>query len=100
MKLLEEAAQSARKMTAHAEADDRVNAFKTRWGSIHDTAKEWVTRMTELVQCWNKLEGNVDELSSWVDPNVTPKTVFDDGTTIPIEKLEGQLNQLKVSAHK
>ena len=50
--------------------------------------------MTTLVECWNKLEGNVGELSSWV----TAKDAMEDGgTNIPIEKLEGQLNQLKVT---
>lgn len=50
--------------------------------------------MTTLVECWNKLEGNVGELSSWVeskDPGAP-----EDGGSIPIEKLEGQLNQLKI----
>ena len=64
-----------------------------RWALVHETAKEWVCRMTTLVECWNKLEGNVGELSSWV----TAKDALEDGgTNIPIEKLEGQLNQLKV----
>lgn len=51
--------------------------------------------MTTLVECWNKLEGNVGELNSWVTDDPT-KVNFDDGTTIPLEQLEGQLNQLKV----
>ena len=51
--------------------------------------------MTTLVECWNKLEGNVGELSSWVD-NKEPAAQFDEKAVIPIEKLEGQLNQLKV----
>ena len=36
-----------------------------RWTVVHGTILEWVARMTTLVECWNKLEGNVDELSSW-----------------------------------
>ena len=28
-------------------------------------------RMTTLVECWNKLDGNVGELSSWVNTKVT-----------------------------
>lgn len=51
--------------------------------------------MTTLVGCWNKLEGNVTELSSWVE-NKEPAAQFDENAVIPIEKLEGQLNQLKV----
>ena len=56
--------------------------------------------MTTLVECWNKLEGNVDELSSWVNKDGTVGTpegvVVDPEKEISIEKLEGQLNQLKV----
>ena len=57
--------------------------------------------MTTLVECWNKLEGNVDELSSWVNKDGTVGTP--EGAVVPpgekeisIEKLEGQLNQLKI----
>ena len=53
--------------------------------------------MTTLVECWNKLEGNVDELSSWVnEPEAGAKDVTGADADISIEKLEGQLNQLKV----
>ena len=53
--------------------------------------------MTTLVECWNKLEGNVDELSSWVNqPDASAKDVTGVDADISIEKLEGQLNQLKV----
>ena len=37
----------------------------------HEISKEWVARMTTLVECWNKLDGNVGELSSWVNTKVT-----------------------------
>ena len=50
--------------------------------------------MTTLVECWNKLEGNVGELSSWVESKEPGAP--EDGGSIPIEKLEGQLNQLKI----
>ena len=52
--------------------------------------------MTTLVECWNKLEGNVDELSSWVSSEGSAKDVTGSDSDISIEKLEGQLNQLKV----
>ena len=71
--------------------------IQTRWSSVHETAKEWVEKMTTLVECWNKLEGNVDELSSWVNnPDASAKDVTGTDADISIEKLEGQLNQLKV----
>ena len=67
-----------------------------RWNKVHETAIEWVSRMTELVECWNKLEGNVDELSSWVNiEDASKKDVLGSENHISIEKLEGQLNQLK-----
>ena len=69
---------------------------KGRWGQVYETAKEWVDKMTTLVECWNKLEGNVDELSSWVSSEGSAKDVTGSDADISIEKLEGQLNQLKV----
>ena len=69
---------------------------------MHETTKEWVAMMTTLVECWNKLEGNVDELSSWVvnrpadmaEKDLTNSS--DSNKDISIEKLEGQLTQLKM----
>ena len=75
LKTLEEAAVSAQKMTYHQDADDQVAKFQERWTSAHETTKEWVARMTTLVECWNKLDGNVGELSSWVTEKVK-KTVL------------------------
>ena len=43
---------------------------QVRWTDVHETVKEWVARMTTLVECWNKLDGNVGELSSWVQKQV------------------------------
>ena len=52
--------------------------------------------MTQLVECWNKLEGNVDQLTSWVNiEDASKKDVLGCENYISIEKLEGQLNQLK-----
>ena len=44
--------------------------MQVRWTDVHETVKEWVARMTTLVECWNKLDGNVGELSSWVAAKV------------------------------
>jgi hypothetical protein len=44
LKILEEAACSASKMTTHDDADKQVVAFKERWVSVHETTKEWVAR--------------------------------------------------------
>jgi len=96
LQLLDEAAASAAKMTVHTEADEKVTALKSRWTVVHGTILEWVARMTTLVECWNKLEGNVDELSSWVTDVSSGDLQNEKGVAIPLEKLEGQLNQLKV----
>ena len=72
LKVLEEAAASSQKMTYHQDADEQVARFKVRWTDVHETVKEWVARMTTLVECWNKLDGNVGELSSWVTAKVHP----------------------------
>ena len=65
------------------------------------------------MECWNKLDGNVGELSSWVATKVIIVTVTiiiivvdvviitqdssapEGGSEISIEKLETQLNTLK-----
>merc|ERR1711892_1357838 len=93
LRVLEEAAASAQKMTSHQEADLKVAAFKERWSTVHECFKEWVARMTTLVECWNKLDGNVGELSSWV--STKDSSAPEGGSEISIEKLETQLNTLK-----
>jgi len=93
LKVLEEAAASSQKMTSHQEADVKVAGFKERWTVVHECFKEWVARMTTLVECWNKLDGNVGELSSWVATK--DSAAPEGGSEISIEKLETQLNTLK-----
>merc|ERR1719187_1128076 len=93
LRVLEEAAASSQKMTSHQEADGKVVAFKERWTLVHECFKEWVARMTTLVECWNKLDGNVGELSSWV--NTKDSAAPEGKSEISIEKLESQLNTLK-----
>merc|ERR1719336_3301936 len=93
LRVLENAAASSQKMTSHQEADVKVAAFKERWTVVHECFKEWVARMTTLVECWNKLDGNVGELSSWV--NKQDSTAVEGKADLSIEKLESQLNTLK-----
>jgi hypothetical protein len=93
LKVLEDAASSSQKMTSHNEADHKVIAFRDRWTKVHECFKEWVARMTTLVECWNKLDGNVGELSSWVATK--DSAAPEGGSGISIEKLESQLNTLK-----
>ena len=93
LRVLEEAAAAAQKMTSHNEADIKVEGFKKRWTVVHECFKEWVARMTTLVECWNKLDGNVGELSSWV--STKDSSAPEGSSEISIEKLETQLNTLK-----
>merc|ERR1719150_1404736 len=93
LRVLEEAATAAQKMTSHNEADIKVEGFKVRWTVVHECFKEWVARMTTLVECWNKLDGNAGELSSWVATK--DSAAPEGGSEISIEKLETQLNTLK-----
>merc|ERR1711963_1121012 len=80
-------------MTTHDDADKQVDGYKERWVKVHEISKEWVARMTTLVECWNKLDGNVGELSSWV--NQKDSAAPEGESEISIEKLESQLNTLK-----
>merc|ERR1711902_198714 len=93
LKILEEAAASAQKMTTHDDSDEKVQGYKERWVKAHEISKEWVARMTTLVECWNKLDGNVGELSSWV--NTKDSAAPEGKSEISIQKLETQLNTLK-----
>merc|ERR1712168_1409003 len=93
LKILEEAAASAQKMTTHDDSDEKVQGYKERWVKAHEISKEWVARMTTLVECWNKLDGNVGELSSWV--NTKDSAAPEGKSEISIEKLGTQLNTLK-----
>merc|ERR1712154_356952 len=93
LKILEEAAASAQKMTTHADSDEKVDGYKERWVKVHEISKEWVARMTTLVECWNKLDGNVGELSTWIGKK--DSAAPEGQSELSIEKLETQLNTLK-----
>jgi len=91
--ILEEATVSARKMSSHTDADEKITMYQSRWTGVHETTKEWVSRMTTLVECWNKLDGNVGELSSWVAQK--DSSIPEGSSELSIEKLETQLVTLK-----
>merc|ERR1711937_836097 len=93
IKILEEAAASAMKMTTHNDSDGKVDGYRERWTKVHEITKEWVARMTTLVECWNKLDGNVGELSSWVEKK--DSAAPEGQSELSIEKLETQLNTPK-----
>ena len=61
-----------------------------RWSGVHTAAVSWVGRMTNLVECWNLLDGRVVELSTWVSAADSEANAG-----LSIEKLENQLQVLK-----
>merc|ERR1719499_1575360 len=65
LKILEEAAASAQKMTTHADSDEKVDGYKERWVKVHEISKEWVARMTTLVECWNKLDDSDEKVQGY-----------------------------------
>jgi len=93
--LLEEAGVSAKKMTFHKNADVTLQGYRIRLDIVRRVAQEWVRRMKELVECWDRLEGRVGELSSWVQAADSKEP--DGKDELSIEKLEGQLDALKQS---
>jgi len=94
-KVLDDANGSAEKMTNHQYAQKSIVAYRTRWTSVHTASCHWVAQMTNLVECWNSLDGKTVELSSWVQGSDSAQVANNAG--ISIEKLENQLLQLKAT---
>merc|ERR1712016_96637 len=66
IKLLQEAADAANKMTTHKEADDEVAALKERYSKVKAVSDEWMKKADTLVKEWKLLDNTVNELNSWV----------------------------------
>lgn len=95
IKVLDGAAEIAKKMSHHDHADITVASFRQRWHTTHNIAKKWVHAVNELVECWSQLEGKIDELTKWVDASKSSDPGAQAG--LSIDKLEEQLNLLKVN---
>jgi len=95
IKVLENAATIAQKMSHHEHADITVASFRMRWENTHKISKQWVNCINELVECWSQLEGKIEELTKWVDASKSSEPGAQAG--LSIDKLEDQLNLLKVS---
>merc|ERR1712106_795170 len=67
IKVLENAATIAQKMSHHEHADITVASFRMRWENTHKISKQWVHCINELVECWSQLEGKIEELTKWGD---------------------------------
>lgn len=90
--VLDNANESAGKMTYHEFAEKNIAGYRIRWDHVHVASESWVDRMTNLVECWNSLDGRVVELSSWVSASNSGKPAADG---LSIEKLENHLQTLK-----
>jgi hypothetical protein len=91
LKILEEAAAAANKMTTHKEADDEVKALKGRYDTVKVVSDEWMKKADTLVKEWKLLDNTVNELNSWVakDRGAEAEQSFS------LEKMESTLGELK-----
>ena len=91
IKLLQDAADAANKMTTHKEADDEVAALKERYSKVKAISDEWMKKADTLVKEWKLLDNTVTELNSWV-----AKDRDEDGQqSFSLEKMESTLGELK-----
>merc|ERR1719510_476797 len=91
LKILEDAAAAANKMTTHKEADSEVAELKARYEKVKLIADEWVKKVDTLVKEWKLLDNTVTELNSWVakDRGAEGEQNFS------LEKMESTLGELK-----
>jgi len=91
LKILEDAAAAANRMTTHKEADSEVAELKVRYEKVKVIADEWVKKCDTLVKEWKLLDNTVTELNSWVaqDRGAEGEQQFS------LEKMESTLGELK-----
>jgi hypothetical protein len=91
LKILEDAAAAANKMTTHKEADNEVAELKGRYEKVKVTSDEWMKKVDTLVKEWKLLDNTVTELNSWVakDRGAEGEQNFS------LEKMESTLGELK-----
>ena len=91
LKILNDAAAAANKMTTHKEADAEVAALKERYDKVKAVSDEWMKKSDTLVKEWKLLDNTVTELNSWVakDRGAEGEQQFS------LEKMESTLGELK-----
>ncbi|XP_023337940.1 uncharacterized protein LOC111708713 [Eurytemora carolleeae] len=92
---LDLAVEAASKMINQQHAKITLLSYRSRWDAVHCTAQDWVIRLTGLVECWDRLDGRVGVLSSWVAS--TDGKEPDGKDDLSIEKLEEHLDTLKAT---
>jgi len=91
LKILEEAAAAANRMTTHKEADDEVKVLKERYDKVKLVSDEWMKKADTLVKEWKLLDNTVNELNSWVAKDRGAETE----QAFSLEKMESTLGELK-----
>ena len=91
LKILNDAASAANKMTTHKEADVEVVELKERYGKVKEVADEWVKKVETLVKEWQLLDSTVTELNSWVADDRSKENE----QQFSLEKMESTLGELK-----
>ena len=91
LKVLNDAATAANKMTTHKEADVEVKELKERYDKVKAISDEWVKKVDTLVKEWKLLDSTVNDLNSWVakDRGAEGEQNFS------LEKMESTLGELK-----
>ena len=91
LKILNDAATAANKMTTHKEADVEVKELKERYDKVKAVSDEWCKKVDTLVKEWKLLDNTVNDLNSWVakDRGTEGEQQFS------LEKMESTLGELK-----
>ena len=91
LKILEDAAAAANKMTTHKEADDEVKELKEKYDKVKAVSDEWCKKVDTLVKEWKLLDNTVNDLNSWVakDRGAEGEAMFS------LENMESTLGELK-----
>jgi len=91
LKLLNAATAAAQKMTTHKEADDEVEALKSRYEKVKAVSDNWMKKTDTLVKEWKLLDNTVTELNAWVAKDKTAEGE----NQFSLEKMESTLGELK-----
>ena len=89
-KTLDEANQAAQKMTLHEDADAKYAAYVKRWTVIDAIAKEWIDKLTKMVEVWKKQADTAAKVSAAIAAK--PE---DGAPEMKFEDLEKHLDALK-----
>jgi len=93
--VLEKSKEQAQKMTSHADADSKYEAFKKRWTVIDATAKDWIGKYEKMVEVWKKQAETAAKVTAAIAAPKGDPEKGGGGGEMKLEDLEGHLNALK-----